>query len=66
MDFKKIILEIIKDNYPIGRDKFDRLYYSKVDYNNSWVPIVEELRHDGLLEKKELKITKKGIDYLEI
>lgn len=65
MDFKKIILEILKNNYPIGRDKFDRLYYSKVDYNNNWVPIIEELRRDGLIEKKELKVTLMGIDYLE-
>ncbi|MCL1654341.1 Uncharacterised protein [Elizabethkingia miricola] len=65
MNLKKIILEIIKDNPEISRSKFDRVYYSKVSYKNNWVSIVQELRSEKLIEVNQLKITSKGLDYLE-
>jgi predicted transcriptional regulator len=65
MNLKKIILEIIKDNPGIGRAKFDRIYYSKVSYENNWVPIVKELRKDELIKEDELKITDKALKFLD-
>lgn len=64
MNTKKTILEIIKENPEIGRSKFDRTYYSMISYEKNWVPIVKELREDGLIEEDVLKITQKGLKYL--
>lgn len=64
MNLKKIILEIIKENPEIGRAKFDRIYYSKVSYENNWTPIVKELRKEGFIEGDELKITSSGLEFL--
>lgn len=65
MKERLIILNILNENPEIGRHKFDRLYYSRVDYDKSWVPIINELRENKMVFEKELKITQKGRDYLE-
>lgn len=64
MNLKKIILKIIKENPEIGRSKFDRIYYSKVPYEENWVPIVKELREEGFIEEEMLKITPNGLKFL--
>ena len=64
MNLKKIILETIKENPDIGRAKFDRIYYSKVSYEENWVPIVKDLRKEGFIEESELRITPNGIKFL--
>ncbi len=65
MNIKLIILEILKSNPEIGRQKFDRIYYAKVDYSKNWVDVVKELRIDGLIEEDKLGITQKGLDFLK-
>lgn len=65
MNLKKVILEIIKDNPEIGRSKFDRLYYSQVSYEDSWVPLIKELRKEEFIEDDMLKITDKGLKFLQ-
>lgn len=65
MNLTKIVLEIIKNNPEIGRAKFDRIYYSKVEYDNNWVPIIKDLKSRGYIESDILKITQKGIEYLQ-
>lgn len=64
MNLKKIILEIILENPEIGRTKFDRIYYSKVSYENNWVPIVKELKKEKYIEEDILRITNEGLNYL--
>ena len=64
MNLKKIILEIILENPEIGRTKFDRIYYSKVSYENNWVPIVKELKKEKYIEEDILRITNEGLIYL--
>ena len=64
MDYKKIILEIIRDNQSLGVHKIDRLFHMNVDFSISWIPIMKKLEEEGLIEKNEYKITQKGLDYL--
>lgn len=64
MNLKKIILEIILENPEIGRTKFDRIYYSKVSYENNWVLIVKELKKEKYIEEDILRITNEGLIYL--
>ena len=62
---KLIILEILDQNPNLGRSKFDRIYYSKIDYDTNWVAILKELRKEKLVEENQLLITSKGKDYLK-
>lgn len=64
MKNKIIILEIIRDNQPLGIHKFDRLFYDKVDFSISWLPLMNELRDDGLIQETGYEITEKGLDYI--
>ena len=65
MNNKAIILKIIKDNQPIGIHKLDRLFHEFVEFSISWVPILQELREESLVEESGYKITTKGLEYLK-
>ncbi|WP_397364147.1 hypothetical protein [Olleya sp. R77988] len=65
MNYKRLILEIINKNAPLGIQKFDRLFYSIADYSVSWTEIVKELRKDELLDEEEFILTEKGIEFLK-
>ncbi|WP_333662942.1 hypothetical protein [Chishuiella changwenlii] len=64
MNYKIIILQIIKNNKELGLHKFDRLFHEKIEFSISWLPIMSELRNDGLIENNDYKITPKGLEYL--
>lgn len=61
------ILKLITDNQPISTHKLDRLFYDEFPFNERWVPDMEELLNDGLVERtQEGRIaTEKGMKYLE-
>lgn len=65
MDYRIIILKIVKENQPLGIHKFDMLFYNKVDFSVPWAPIVEELKSEGMLQAGYgYFITEKGEKYL--
>jgi len=65
MDYKVVILKIIKENQQLGIHKMDRLFHDVVNFSVSWVPIMQELREEKLIEENGYKITSKGLQYLE-
>ena len=65
MNYKKQILEILRDHQPMTISKFDRLFYEKNDRLTSWLTTVEELAHEQLIKEEPLRITAKGIYELE-
>ena len=65
MDYKKLILQIIRDNQPLGMPTLDRLFHDKVDVGISCVPVVIELENEGLILTNQCKLTKKGEEYLK-
>ncbi len=64
MNYKAIILKIIKENQPLGIHKMDRLFHNTVEFSISWISIMKELRKENLIENEGYKITQQGLDYL--
>ena len=65
MNYKKQILEILRDHQPMTIHKFDRLFYENNTRLVSWLTTVKELIHDQLVKEEPLRITSKGIYELE-
>ena len=64
MKNKILLLKIIKDNQSLGIHKIDRLFHDVVDFSVSWLPIMNELREEKLIEETGYKINQKGLEYL--
>ncbi len=65
MNYKKQILEILRDHQPMTIHKFDRLFYENNTRLVSWLATVKELTHEQLIKEEPLRITSKGINELE-
>jgi predicted transcriptional regulator len=65
MNYKKQILEILRDPQPMTIHKFDRLFYENNTRLISWLTTVKELINDQLVKEEPLRITSKGIHALE-
>jgi len=64
MNYKKQILEILRDHQPMTIHKFDRLFYENNTRLVSWLATVKELVHDQWIKEEPLRITNKGIQEL--
>jgi predicted transcriptional regulator len=65
MNYKKQILEILRDHQPMTIHKFDRLFYENNTRLVSWLTTVKELIHDQWIKEEPLRITNKGMHALE-
>ena len=65
MNYKKYILEILRDHQPMTIHKFDRLFYQQNSKLASWLSTVKEMLHEQLIKEEPLRITSKGIHELE-
>jgi hypothetical protein len=65
MNYKKYILEILRDHQPMTLHKFDRLFYQKSSRTLSWLATVKEMIHEQLIKEEPLRITSKGIHALK-
>ena len=65
MNYKKQILEILRDHQPMTIHKFDRLFYENNTRLISWLATVKELVSDQMIKEEPLRITSKGIHELE-
>jgi predicted transcriptional regulator len=65
MNYKKYILEILRDHQPMTLHQFDRLFYENNTRLVSWLSTVKELIHDQMIKEEPLRITSKGIHELE-
>ena len=65
MNYKKQILEILRDHQPMTIHKFDRLFYKNNHQLVSWLAVVKELIHEQLIKEEPLRITSKGRNVLE-
>jgi len=64
MNYKKYILEILRDHQPMTLHKFDRLFYHNTSKTLSWLATVKEMIHEQLIKEEPLRITSKGIHAL--
>lgn len=65
MNYRKYILEILRDHQPMTIHKFDRLFYENNSRLISWLTTVKELVHEQLIKEEPLRITSKGVCELE-
>lgn len=65
MNYRKYILEILRDHQPMTIHKFDRLFYKSTPRTLSWLVTVKELLHEQLIKEEPLRITSKGIQELK-
>ena len=65
MNYRKYILELLRDHQPMTIHKFDRLFYKQNTRTLSWLTTVKELTNEQLIKEEPLRITSKGINELE-
>ena len=65
MNYRKYILELLRDHQPMTIQKFDCLFYQQNTRTLSWLATVQELSHEQLIKEEPLRITSKGIYELE-
>ena len=65
MNYKKQILEILRDHQPMTLHKFDQLFYEDNTRLVSWLATVKELANEELIKEDPLRITSKGARELE-
>ncbi len=65
MNYRKYILELLRDHQPMTIQKFDRLFHKQNTRTLSWLTTVKELTHEQLIKEEPLRITSKGIYELE-